>query len=313
MDKIEKNINLAKFTTFKIGGGAKFFIEVKTKEELLTTFVWVKKNKEKIFILGGGSNVLINDKGLDGLVIKMINDNISLHGERLECGAGASLARAVRLAMSNNLSGLEWAIGIPGATIGGAIIGNAGAFGTSMSGIVETVEVFNIKKKKFELFSKKDCEFDYRESIFKKDNNYLIWNVVLKMRKGNKRQIDESINRNLEFRNAKQPKLPSAGSIFKNLTIDYLRECNKNLADKALEDRIVKNNMLGAGWLINLAGLRGKTIGGAKVSLEHANFIINTSKATSGDVVMLISYIKQQVRNRFKVQLQEEVQYLGFD
>lgn len=313
MDKIEKNINLAKFTTFKIGGGAKFFIEVKTKEELLTTFVWVKKNKEKIFILGGGSNVLINDKGLDGLVIKMINDNISLHGERLECGAGASLARAVRLAMSNNLSGLEWAIGIPGATIGGTIRGNAGAFGFSISEIVETVEVFNIKKKKFELFSKKDCEFDYRASIFKKDNNYLIWNVVLKMRKGNKRQIDESINRNLEFRNAKQPKLPSAGSIFKNLTIDYLRECNKNLADKALEDRIVKNNMLGAGWLINLAGLRGKTIGGAKVSLEHANFIINTSKATSGDVVMLISYIKQQVRNRFKVQLQEEVQYLGFD
>ncbi|MDD5291118.1 MAG: UDP-N-acetylmuramate dehydrogenase [Patescibacteria group bacterium] len=312
MDKIQENIPLAQFTTFRIGGPAKFFIEVKEKDDLSEAIKWAKENKEKFYILGGGSNIIINDKGVDGLVVRMANDNIKIHGERMETQAGAVLARAVRLAMGDNLSGLEWAAGIPRATIGGAVRGNAGAFGSSMNDIVETIEVFNIKKGKFELFSHKDCCFDYRESVFKKDNNYLIWNAVLKLAKGNKKEIESAVNKFLESRQNRQPKLPSAGSVFKNLPIDYLKENNANIADLANQAGVIKDGKVGAGWLIELAGLKGKKIGGAKVSLEHANFIVNTSQATAEDIIMLISYIKQQVRNRFNIQLQEEVQYLGF-
>jgi len=312
MGKMQENIPLAQFTTFRIGGPAKFFIEVKEKEELLQAVKWAKENKEEIFILGGGSNILINDKGVDGLVLRIVNDSIIVHGDRIECGAGAVLARAVRLAVGENLSGLEWAVGIPRATIGGAIRGNAGAFDFSMSEIAETVEVFNIKKQKFELFSNKDCRFIYRGSIFKEDNNYLVWKIILKLQKGDKRQIEKEAAKFLEFRQGKQPKLPSAGSVFKNLSFKDLQENNSNLADLAIKSGAINGDKIGAGWIIELAGLKGKKIGGAKVSLEHANFIVNTSRATAEDIVMLISYIKQQVRDRFKVQLQEEVQYLGF-
>lgn len=312
MKKIQENILLAQFTTFRIGGPAKFFVEIKEKEELLEAVKWAKENKEEIFILGGGSNILINDKGVDGLVLRIVNDSITVHGDRIECGAGAVLARAVRLAVGEDLSGLEWAIGIPRATIGGAVRGNAGAFDSSMSEVAETVEVFNIKKQKFELFSNKDCHFIYRGSIFKEDNNYLVWKIILKLQKGDKRQIEKDVAKFLEFRQGKQPKLPSAGSVFKNLSFKDLQENNSNLADLAVKSGAIKGDNVGAGWIIEQAGLKGKKIGGAKVSLEHANFIVNTSHATAEDIVMLISYIKQQVRTRFKVQLQEEVQYFGF-
>ncbi len=310
--KIKQNISLAPFTTFKIGGPAKFFIEVNLKEELADVYEWAKEKKEEIFVLGGGSNILVNDKGVDGLIVKIANNNITVHGERLDCGAGVSLSRAVSLAASSNLSGLEWAAGIPGATVGGAVVGNAGAFNSSVSGIIETVAVFNIKKKRLETFSNKDCRFNYRESIFKNNFTYLVWQAILKMRPAGKDEIKKLMEKYLEFRNNRQPKLPSAGSAFKNLAIVDLRKDNSNLADLADNEGKIKKGMVGAGWLVEMAGLKGKTIGGAKVSLEHANFIINTGRATSADVAMLVSYIKQQVRNRFKVQLREEVQYLGF-
>ncbi len=309
--KIQQNIPLSPLTTFKIGGSAKFFIEVETKDDLLEALCWAKKNKEKHFILAGGSNVLINDKGVDGLVVKINNDNIAIRGERLECGAGASLINASRLAVNNRLTGIEWAIGIPGA-VGGAIRGNAGAYSSSISNAVETVEVFNIKKKKFKQFSNKDCRFAYKESIFKQDSYLLIWQIILKLRKGNFDNINKLINKYLKHREQTQPKLPSAGCAFKNLKINNLRQINANLADDAVEAGIAKGGEIGAGWLIERSGLKGKHIGKAKISLEHANFIVNTGKATAEDVVMLISFIKQQIRTKFGVQLQEEVQYLGF-
>ena len=311
--KIKQNIPLAPLTTFKIGGPAKFFIEVKTREDLLGAYEWAKDHKEQVFILAGGSNVLINDKGVGGLVMRINNDNMAIRSERLECGAGASLIGAARLSASHGLSGLEWAIGIPG-TVGGAIRGNAGAYGSSISKSVETVEVFNIKKKKFKQFSNKECKFDYKESIFKKDNakHLLIWQVVLKLRKDRIEKINSLLDKYLMHREKNQPKLPSAGCVFKNFLIKEWGDFNACLAQKAEEEGAVKGGKIGAGWIIEKAGLKGKHIGGAKISIEHANFIINTGKATAEDVVMLISFIKQQIRTKFGAQLQEEIQYFGF-
>ncbi len=309
--KIKQNIPLAPLTTFKIGGPAKFFVEVKTKDELIRALDWAKKNKEPFVILAGGSNVLINDKGVDGLAIKICHKDIVVRAERIECGAGANLIKAVRLAMSNSLTGIEWAIGIPG-TVGGAVRGNAGAYGHCIQEFAETAEIFNIKKKKFVQFSNKDCQFAYKESMFRQSNDLLIWQIILKLRKGNVDDINELIDKYLKHREQTQPKLPSAGCAFKNATLANLRECNANLANEAEEAGVVKGGKVGAGWLIEKAGLKGKHIGGAKVSLEHANFIVNTGKATAEDVAMLISFIKQQIRTKLGVQLQEEIQYFGF-
>lgn len=309
--KIKQNIILAPLTTFKIGGPAKFFIEVKTKEEFLQALDWAEKEKQDVFVLAGGSNVLINDNGIKGLVIKISNSNIKIKGERIECGAGANLAVAVSMATKENLTGLEWAVGIPG-TIGGAIRGNAGGYGSNIGEIIETVEVLDARKNQFLQFSRRDCEFNYRISIFKTNSDLLIWQTTLRLKKGRGDEIKKEINKYVKIRSKTNPKLPSAGSIFKNINFKILNENNIHLAEKAKEEGVVKDEMVGAGWLIDILDLKGKTIGGAKISLEHANFIVNTGKATAEDVITIISYIKQQVRDRFKVQLQEEIQYLGF-
>ena len=310
---IQKNINLAPFTTFKIGGLAKFFIEIKNKEDLISAINWAKENKKKIIILGGGSNILMNDKEINDLVIRFNNKNIDCNENRIICEAGVTLQQILQIAKKNKLSGLEWSAGIPMATIGGAIRGNAEAFGNKISDILESVEVFDMKKNKFVIFSNQECRFNYRSSYFKENNNYLIWKANLGLNKISEKDIQERILNNLKYRKENNPKLPSAGSIFKNIKLE---EIKKNISDSLLEEildsKVTRLDNIGAGLLIDVAGLKGKSIGGANVSLEHGNFIVNTGKATAEDVVTLISYIKNQIRNKFKIQLKEEIQYLGF-
>ncbi len=308
---IQKNISLLPLTTFRLGGEAKFFVKVETKQDLKEAVLWSYRNKQKFFILSGGSNILISDQGFNGLVIKLSNSNIKIKGNRIEVGAGAMLGEVVRLATKFSLGGVEWAIGIPG-TVGGAIYGNAGSFGKNIGEIVETTEVFLVSKKDFVFFSHNDCCFSYRHSIFKQQKDKIIWSVILKFYKDNQKEIKNKIEKYLKYRQKSQPKLPSAGCIFKNLNLDYLEKVNPNLAQEAIELGIVKDKKIGAGWLLDKLGLKGKAIGGVKISLEHANFIVNTGKGKAEDVVMLISYIKQQVRDKLGVQLQEEIQYVGF-
>jgi UDP-N-acetylmuramate dehydrogenase len=309
-DRIKKMVNLEPMTTFKIGGPARYFFEINTEDELIDAYGWAENNKTPVFILGGGSNILVNDKGIDGLVLKMQNQGISLKGDRLECQSGADMAKAVNMAASANLTGLEWAAGIPG-TIGGAVRGNAGAFGESISINTEMVEIFNIVERKFSNYSCRECHFGYRDSIFK-NMDLLVWKVILRLMKGNADDIKKKMNGNIDYRVLRQPKLPSAGSIFKNIDFDYLKDSNKELAIIAEEEGAVKNDKVPSGWVIDRLGIKGKTIGGAKISLEHANFIVNTGKATSEDVIILISFIKQQSRTKLGIQLSEEIQYFGF-
>ena len=311
-DKIQKDISLKPFTTWQVGGPAKYYLEIKSREDLKAAYIWAKEKKLNVYILGGGSNILVPDQGVDGLVIRMLNTKMAVKGERLECGAGVWLSSAISKAVGNNLSGLEWASGIPRATIGGAIRGNAEAFSKPISGIIETVNIFNIKNMNFQLFSNRDCEFEYRNSIFKKDLNLLIWMAVLKMRKEKSEIIKKNLEKSINFRTEKYPCLPSAGSVFKNFDPNYVKEQNPRLYDRELKNKIGRNNKIAAGLIIDMCGLKGKSMGRVKVSLEHANIIINTGKARTEEIVMLISYIKQQVRDKFGLELQEEIQYFGF-
>lgn len=308
--KIKKNIPLAPLTTFRIGGPAKFFIEVAAKEELVEAIEWARKEKEPIYYLGGGSNLLIADEGLPGLVIRFSNREAVNLSPRFNCGAGASLAYVISLTRSAGLSGLEWGLGIPQATIGGCIRGNAGGFGMNMSDIIETVEVYNLKKNRFEIFSQKDCQFGYRASIFKNDSELIIWSSTLRLKSAPVEQINAMVESNMKKRDSGQPRLPNAGCAFKNLFLDDIRKVNPQFAEFIVEQDVAKNGKVGAGYLIDMHGLKGKAIGGAKISLEHANFIVNTGHATAKDVLDLVEFVKREIEVRFKVTLEEEIMLL---
>lgn len=310
--EIRKNKSLRHLNTFQVGGEAEFYSEIRDKENLAEAIEWAKKEGQKISILGGGSNILVPDDGVKGLVLRILNDERQVRGARLSCGAGTTLAQAAGLAQANGLSGLEWTVGIPRATIGGAIRGNAGAFGTEMKDLVEIVLAFDKERMVFDRLSTSMCAFSYRNSVFKNSPNYIIWEATLRLTENDGQDIAKKMRESLEFRTKRYPNLPSAGSVFENLMPDQAERENKELFDTELKQRIGREGRISAGLLIDMAGLKGKTIGGAKISLEHANHIVNTGNCRAEDIIMLVSYVKQQVRDRFGIQLHEEFSYFGF-
>ncbi|OGC03996.1 UDP-N-acetylenolpyruvoylglucosamine reductase [candidate division WOR-1 bacterium RIFOXYA12_FULL_43_27] len=252
--KLLKNRPLKKFTTFKIGGPAKLLVVPESPEELRA---FLKKNRKPIFVLGGGSNVLFSDKGFDGVVVSTAKMK-KLSGNIAEAGVPLARLKIPELA------------GIPG-TIGGAVKGNAGAFGVSIGDFVEYVKCFDKKGKSFKLKPK----FSYRKSNIKG----IIYEVGLRIN-----PKSGPADRFLKERKEKQPwGTPSAGSIFKNPPNDS------------------------AGRLIEACGLKGQRIGGAQVSNQHANFIVNTGSATASDVKKLIKKIQKAVKSKFGIKLETEV------
>ena len=271
---IKKNVLLKNYTTFKIGGRAKYFYAAKDKEDLIRAITLAKKMKLPFFILGGGSNLLISDRGFNGLVIKF-GQPLSLYVSK----------------------GLEWAVGIPG-TIQGAVCGNAGAFTQSMQDAVKEVEVFDVKTGEIKNFKNKDCQFSYKDSIFKKKKNLIILSVKIKNRASegsededenevliaSKKSNAQKIKEYLDYRKERQPlNFPSAGSVFKNPP------------------------GFSAGELIDECGLKGKKIGNVKISEKHANFIVNLGRGEAKDVMRLIKIIKNRVKKKFGVVLEEEI------
>ena len=294
---------------FKIGGKAKYFLVAKNKNQILNGILWAKKRKIPFFILGGGSNVLFSDKGYEGLVIKLQNTKYEIRNTKIVAESGVPLQKLVIESAKKGLSGLENLAGIPG-TLGGAIYGNAGVFGREIGDLVEEVEVLDVRGPKLEVkrLQNKDCKFGYRESIFKRKKNWVILGATLKLKKGKKKEIEEKIKKILKLRKERQPlEFPSAGSVFKNVPI---KNVSKKIREKFKEK--IKNGFLPAGALIEAVGLKGYQIGGAKISEKHANFIVNTGNAKASDVLKLIETIKEKVKKKFKVQLEEEIELVGF-
>jgi len=220
--KIKKNVVLAPFTSFKIGGPARYFFTLEDIKELPLIMDWAEKRKLPVFIMAGGSNLLVSDRGYDGLVILMRLHEIEVRNGHLIVDSGVPLARVLNFSLKNGLSGLEWAAGIPG-TVGGAVVDNAGAFGQSISDLVEKVRVFYLRRNKvcFKIFKKTDLKFQYRKSVLKRQGNkYVVTKIWLKgFRKMDRFQEEENrklILERLEKRRTGQPQFPSAGCIFKN-------------------------------------------------------------------------------------------------
>lgn len=307
--ELQKKVTLAPFSTFKIGGVAEYFVRVKNQNEIIEAINWARKKKLPFFILGNGSNVLFSDKGFNGLIIKLQNNKFRIKNKEIIAQAGCQLQTLVKESIKKNLAGLEWAIGIPG-TLGGAIYQNAGAFGREMKDIVKMVKILEIQASKFRIreLKNKDCKFGYRESIFKKRKNWIILEAILNLKKTKKEELKKKIKEFLKIRKERQPlEYPSAGSVFKNIP---LKKIPKKLKEKFKEK--IKNNYLPVGALIESLGLKGKKIGGAKISEKHANFIVNVGKAKAEDVKKLIDLIKKEIKKEFKLEVKEEIELVGF-
>ncbi|MCM8791609.1 MAG: UDP-N-acetylmuramate dehydrogenase [Candidatus Omnitrophica bacterium] len=281
--KVRRDILLSKHTTFKIGGKADFFVEPINLEDLRKLLMIAKDKKLRIFIIGQGSNILVHDEGVRGIVVKFNSEyfrKIRLLYNCLKVGAGVKLNEVLQFCLKKGLSGLEFLIGIP-ATVGGALVMNAGGRWGCIGERVKEVKVMdyngNIKKIKSQ-----DLRFSYRYSNLRR---FIILEVLLKLVKADKEEILKKINYFLRYRKLTQDlSYPSAGCIFKN------------------------PKGLSAGELIELCGLKGKTIGDARVSLRHANFIINQGNASAKDVLSLIDYIRDKVKKKFNLDLELEIE-----
>lgn len=274
---IKENEILANYSTFKIGGPARYFIIAKSKEEILEAIGFAKQKNLPYFVLGGGSNILFRDEGYDGVVIKIENCELEIENSLIKANAGISFAQLILKSIEAGLAGLEWGIGIPG-TIGGCVAGNCGAYGHDISESVEKVITLNRE------YLKKECGFSYRRSKFKNsENKEIILEIELKLKNGNMEKSKEEIKEIIEKRKGKIPPYPSIGCIFKNPKPLIARE------------------------LIEQCGLKGKQIGGARISEQHANFIVNIGHAASEDVLALINLCKEKVKEKFGVNLEEEI------
>jgi len=306
--EIKKNIALAEYTTFRIGGPARYFFEAETAEDLKEALLWAREKGVPYFILGGGSNLLVSDEGFDGLVIKVSSSRFQVSGNMINADAGVPLARLVIESVNNNLTGLEWAIGIPG-TIGGAVCGNAGAYGHSISESVKGGKAMTQDGKIVD-FDKNACRFCYRGSAFKeKDNNLIILEVQLQLAAEKNGKAKKRMKEILAERSTKIPPFASSGSFFKNYLVKDSGPLLKRFPELSQK---IKGGKIAVAYFIEQAGLKGKTVGGAKIAEEHANFIVNAGGAKAKDVLELAKICKEKVKEKFGVGLEEETRYVGF-
>ena len=285
VDELMKN-----HTTYGIGGPVDLFVLPSNKEDLIKVFEISKKYNQEVNVVGSGSNLLVSDNGIRGVVICIKNclNNLDVEDNKIYAECGVMLGKLVKHSIKNNLKGLENLIGVPG-TLGGALIMNAGAWGGEISNCLESVELIDPDKNKVIKLSKSEIDFSYRSSSFK--NGSILLSALFHMDYSDKKIIEDSSKIAQFGRKDTQPlKYRSAGSVFKNPSKEKP-----------------------AGMLIDKAGLKGLTIGGAQISEKHANFFINKENAKANDMLMLIKKAKNMVKEKFDVDMNLEVKLMGFE
>lgn len=283
-----ENESMAKHTSYKVGGMCKFFVTPFSVDKLLILIKELDKNSINYIVIGNGSNTIFSDDLYDGVIINLCKlNNIEINNDKIMVEAGYSLIRLSNLCANNSLSGLEFASGIPGS-VGGAVYMNAGAYKSDMSEVIESV-TFLDENYKLNTLPKDKLEFGYRTSIFK-EKKYIILSVIINLKPGDKEEIIDLMNDRRERRINSQPlEYPSAGSVFRN-----------------------PSETVFAGKLIEDLGLKGYSIGGAKVSEKHANFIVNYNNATAKDIRDLISFIRDEVEKKYDITLKVEQEFVNF-
>ncbi len=284
----EKDEPMSKYTSFRAGGNAKLLIKPDSLKTLVSVVKMCAENNVEPFVIGNGSNLLVSDKGFDGVIIKIGAENSEiklLDDTTVFCGAGATMKSLCNFACENSLSGLEFAYGIPG-TLGGAVYMNAGAYGGEMKDVLFSCEHID-KNGNIGVLSENELNLGYRRSAYT-DNGFTVVSAILKLKKADKSEIKASMNDKLSRRREKQPlEYASAGSTFKRPEGYF------------------------AGALIEQCGLKGYTVGGAQVSEKHAGFVINKGSATATDIITLIKDVQNKVYEKFGVTLETEVKIIG--
>ncbi|MFO1443873.1 UDP-N-acetylmuramate dehydrogenase [Bacillus sp. Bva_UNVM-123] len=280
------NESMANHTFIQMGGNADIYIMPKNLGEAQKITRYSFLNKIPLTILGYGTNVIIRDKGIRGIVMNLNNLNkITVSGNEIKAESGASIIDVSQTALKHHLSGMEFACGIPGS-VGGALIMNAGAYGGEISFVLKRAKVMT-RSGKILILSKSEFQFGYRKSVFEKEK-YIVLEAILTLEKADHVEIQERMERFTSLRNKKQPlEYPSCGSVFKRPLGHF------------------------AGKLISDSGLQGIRIGGAEVSTKHAGFIVNVNHASSTDYLELIQYIQETVKRKFNVEMETEVKIVG--
>jgi UDP-N-acetylmuramate dehydrogenase len=306
---IEENKNLAELTTIEIGGISKYFVKVEKSADLVEVIKYCKDNSIKYYILGGGSNVLFIGDRFDGMVINISIKDLVVDGDQITCGAGCVLDDVVLNSVEAGLSGLEWATLIPG-TSGGAIYGNAGAYGGSISDNLEMVEVYDDGEVK--RWTKEDCDLGYRKSIFKTGGSKaIILSAIFKLEPTSKTELASKRNEIKSTRDKKFGDIKSAGSVFKGIKLGSEGVKEFQIRFPELPDEFIEFDEIPAGWLIDQCGLKGHKIGGAQIYDKHAGIIINIGGATAENVLELIKFAKEKVKQKFNLLLEEEIEIIN--
>ncbi|MBR4694444.1 MAG: UDP-N-acetylmuramate dehydrogenase [Bacilli bacterium] len=288
---VDEHATLKNLNTYRIGGTAKYLVSPNSINDLVSVLDILKENNTKFFILGNGSNIILNSREYDGAVIRLDKLNgleIYRDLDIVYAEAGVMLPQLAHETVKNSLSGMEFVAGIPG-TVGGAIYGNAGAYNSCILDYVQSVTVIN-ENNEIEVLEHEDLTYGYRTSMFKESKKYVIVAAKFLLSEGDKKSSMEIIEDRRIRRAESQPlEFPSAGSVFRNPEGDF------------------------AGRLIESCGLKGKTIGGAEVSTKHANFIVNKNNATSEDVYKLVNLVHDTVLEKTKVDLEIEQEFIDWD
>ena len=304
MPNIQENIPLKPLTTFEIGGMAQFYVEVQDEEQLKDALDWAHREDVPVFILAGGSNVLVDDEGFDGLVIHIKMQNHSFDGPILTAEAGCPLLDLIEAGSKHILGGWEKLAGIPGS-LGGAVRGNAGAFGTEIQDVIENVDVLHRHTFEKRTLTNAECMFAYRSSYFKKNPEWIILAARIRLIEKDQKEIISAIAETIHQRELRHlQNVRAAGSYFMNPVSpeSVIKQFETEKNTSAREGRVP------AGWLIEKVGMKGERVGGAIASQQHPNYLVNESgNATTKDVIMLSARIKTAVHAQFGIMLEEEV------
>jgi UDP-N-acetylmuramate dehydrogenase len=309
MIPLKEQIPLAPFTSLGVGGPARYFAEARSLDELREALETARERGLPFYLLGGGSNLMISDRGLPGLVVRMLCDAVQRLPDGVRAEAGADLTALVHQAADWGLAGLEPLAGIPGS-LGGAVRGNAGAYGGSISEVCAEVTVLDARSLELANFPPEECRFSYRSSRFKEDAALIVVAARLRLEPAAAEEIREQVAATLARRAARHLSCcGSAGSFFMNPLV----------RDRALLERFEREQQvrsregrIPAGWLIDQAGLRSLKVGAAQVSPWHANYLVNTGGASARELLELARLVKVRVKAATGVELAEEVSRLGF-
>ncbi len=304
--QVSSCIPLSRYTRFGIGGPADIVAESSDVEAFIAAMGIARESGLDLVVIGGGTNLIVSDAGFRGVVLRFVAERLMAAGNRIVCDAGVVLQELVDFSIDRGLGGLETLAGIPGWT-GAAVYGNAGAYGHSISERIHKVRFLDGGVVR--VFDRDECEFRYRESIFKEHKEWIILSTELSLEPGDAGILRKTAEDILRVRNEKfPPTMKCAGSIFKNFLVAELPE----QVAAAIPGRVVREGKAPAAYFLEQVGAKGLTHGGIHVADYHANLLYNSGNGTARELRDVIEELKKRVRERFGIEVEEEVQYVGF-